>query len=302
MTGSWYGHNAMSPDPQAQLGVFILGFHRSGTSAVTRIVNLLGVPLCAERDLMLGFRDNPLGHWESASLARLNEHLLHLLAAAWDCPPPVGEGPLTDMRLLGEVVMARHAFRDVHETTQWAWKDPRLSILLPFWRMALPGGHAAIIVLRHPSAGAASLVRRDRLRPSHAMAMWERYLRLALTGCEGMPTLVVEYDDLLRDPREGAATFARFLRDCGAEIHQTVDEAGAFLAPRLRHHLHGDHTTDALTPMQHDLLALARSVKGAHLSFGRIGLPPESHYVSPLLDHLRRSRGYSPPVPADCLA
>ena len=40
-------------------GVFVLGMHRSGTSAAARLVNLLGVPTCVEEDLLRTTRGQP---------------------------------------------------------------------------------------------------------------------------------------------------------------------------------------------------------------------------------------------------
>ena len=50
-------------------GVYVIGMHRSGTSAVTRVVDLLGVPLGDAADLIGGLpQSNPAGHWESTRL------------------------------------------------------------------------------------------------------------------------------------------------------------------------------------------------------------------------------------------
>ena len=54
-------------------GVFVLGMHRSGTSAAARLVNFLGIPTCVDEDLLPTTEDNPKGFWESASLAALND-------------------------------------------------------------------------------------------------------------------------------------------------------------------------------------------------------------------------------------
>ena len=152
---------------------------------------------------MLGFSDNPGGHWESLSLAAYNEHLLHSLRSAWDCPPSAEEGLVVE-RLGHELASGRDQFLAVHPTSNWAWKDPRLCVLLPFWRAALPGTRAAIIlIVRNPIEVSVSLARRDGLERGHALAMWERYLRLALRACAGLPLLVLEYADVVEDSARG---------------------------------------------------------------------------------------------------
>jgi hypothetical protein len=269
-------------------GTFILGMHRSGTSLVTRIVNLLGVPLCVSSDLMLGYSDNPSGHWESESLARLNERLLHSLHAAWDCPPPVEEAGL-GKPLTSELAPARAAFEAVHPTRKWAWKDPRLCILLPFWRGALPGDQAAILVLRDPTEIVASATDRDGLAPAHVLAVWERYLRHALTGCHGLPTLVLDYEDLVKRPARECTKILGFLRTRALPADGDKGSARAFVDPALRHHRHDARAHSCLTQEQRDLLALARSLKGAHRPLATVTLPPESPLVTTIIEPRRRS-------------
>src|SRR3954447_18430199 len=57
-------------------GTLVLGMHRSGTSAATRVINLLGAHLCRADDLLPDLRGNPRGHWESSTLVDVNDRLL----------------------------------------------------------------------------------------------------------------------------------------------------------------------------------------------------------------------------------
>src|SRR5690242_20012263 len=64
------------------IGVLVLGMHRSGTSALTRMLNLLG---CALPDELLGANySNPEGHWESQRAIAINDALLIALGRSWD--------------------------------------------------------------------------------------------------------------------------------------------------------------------------------------------------------------------------
>ena len=71
------------------VGVFVLGMHRSGTSAATRLVNLLGLPTCIEDDMFPPSFDNPKRNWESMSLTAFNDRVLETLGCDWSCPVAV---------------------------------------------------------------------------------------------------------------------------------------------------------------------------------------------------------------------
>ena len=64
------------------MSAIVLGMHRSGTSAATRMASLLGVPVCRPDDLSADRKGNERGVWESASLVRYNDRLLGRAGAA----------------------------------------------------------------------------------------------------------------------------------------------------------------------------------------------------------------------------
>ena len=63
---------------QQQTAVLVLGMHRSGTSALTRVLNLLGLDL--GRDLMqAAANNNETGFWEHQGLVDIPEKLMESL-------------------------------------------------------------------------------------------------------------------------------------------------------------------------------------------------------------------------------
>jgi hypothetical protein len=78
------------------------------------------------------------------------------------------------------------------------WKDPRASLVLPFWR-ELVDVTASIVVVRDPVEVAASLTVRNGFTPEHGAYLWLRYVLGALDGPAVAP-LVVAYRDCLEDP------------------------------------------------------------------------------------------------------
>ena len=160
-------------------GVVVVGMHRSGTSATTRVLNLLGLPTAERSDLWLELPGNPTGYWESSSLTRFNERLLNRFGATWWAPPDVGTAArLADAdapRAEGE-----HLFHRLHPSTSWVWKDPRVCVTLPFWRAVLRVPLVGVLSVRHPLEIAASLWERDGIGTGWALTLWERYTRHAL--------------------------------------------------------------------------------------------------------------------------
>ena len=119
------------PGPRA---LCVMGMHRSGTSMITRLLQLAGLYLGDEADLMPATTDNQDGFWENLKFVRVNDQLLNELGGGWDYPVSFPQQWATDARLLpvknaAESVVAEFVGRD-----HWGWKDPRSSLVLPFWQ------------------------------------------------------------------------------------------------------------------------------------------------------------------------
>jgi len=271
---------------EAERGVLVLGMHRSGTSAVTRAINLLGVPLCRPGDLFKGDGNNVKGYWESRTMMQFNNELLGSLGCSWRCPPTQLDP--SARRLAREGALGRRLLRLTHPTAQWAWKDPRNCALVPFWRAALPMPLVAVVVLRHPLEVAGSLaVQRERFSREEALALWERNLRLVLRDCAGMPVLVTRYDDLISDGRLWTAATGDFLASQEVVVRRDDGALGQFLDEELRHHraAQADLGSDSgATEAQRLLWEAALARVGAHEHFAAPDLPEESPSTVSLLE------------------
>ena len=63
--------------------ILVLGVHRSGTSAVTRVINLLGAAL--PKNLMPPSpNNNEAGFWEPKNLWLLHDRMLREAGSRWD--------------------------------------------------------------------------------------------------------------------------------------------------------------------------------------------------------------------------
>jgi hypothetical protein len=260
-------------------GVLILGMHRSGTSAVTRLVNLLGPSVCVDEDLLVGTRTNAKGHWESRSLFRLNDRLLGEMGCSWWYPPTAEilsawEQDLDEVRF----EEARDIFARAHPTEPWVWKDPRACVTLSFWRRALGRPVSGIVVYRSPLDVARSLETRDRMETEFGMALWMRYTRLLLEQAAGMPVMVTSYDAVLEDPVAFSGRARDFLAGRGMAVVPDIDlpSVREFIDPGLRH---SSHDAALLGPTA-DLYDTMQSLVGFHDSF----TPPPLDAEAPWID------------------
>ncbi|MBV9951101.1 MAG: hypothetical protein JO291_04065 [Acidimicrobiia bacterium] len=214
-----------APDHPLHELVCITGMHRSGTSLLARVVNLLGVSLGDEGALMGPGPDNPSGYWENRWVKELDDELLAHLGGAWDQPPLLTgdwalDPTLDPFRERAAEIVARDLARGT--ACRAGCKEPRLCLLHPFWRTVVPI-RSTVVVVREPGEVAASLARRNGMDPAQGAALWLRYLFAATTE----PALVVSLDDLTDRPEPTALRLA---------AHLGLPEPGPDVLARIRAH------------------------------------------------------------------
>ena len=281
-------------------GVLVLGMHRSGTSAATRLINMLGPATCRADDILRGAW-NPSGHYESRTLVRLDNELLGQMGRTWWYPPPTGEEYLALAgRIKTSKAKARRVFRRVHPERPWVWKDPRACLLVPFWRAALGDGVVSVLVVRNPLEVADSLQRRHDVPVRFGVALWERYNRLVLAHATGMTVLVSRYEDLVTDPSAWCERAAGFLSQAGFQVQAAPhrEETGEFVDPGKRHSAHTRSDVAAQAPEALDTLDALESLVGAHTSFEPPSLKAEASWVEEELAQVgpdKRLQWHAPP-------
>ena len=266
-------------EPPSPLPVIVVGMHRSGTSATARVVNLLGLATAAEDDLLPPNEGNPEGYWESSTLTDFDDRLLAHLGSSWLAPLPpeqVDFAGLADHR-----DEASHLLDKFLPPPPWVWKDPRLSVLLGFWRPLVPGA-VYVLVHRNALAAAESLARRDGLSVLHGLALWQRYVRSCLTGLEGARVTVVTFEELMNDPRGSVSRLAASLWQL--EV-QTTDNDEAWRSIReARTDAPRDEGPSEVRSFRRRLAQL----DGPHDAFPRSPDLLESSWVEPLLSARRQ--------------
>jgi hypothetical protein len=260
-------------------GIVVLGMHRSGTSAVTRILNLLGAEVGPEEDLLTEY-DNPAGHWESRALTACNDRILAAFGRSWDFPPhfePGWERSPRASRLMPDMA---ETFSQVFAGVPWVWKDPRTCLTFPLWRRVLGPALCVVLVLRAPELVVASVRRRDGIPTVYGVGLWHRYLRAAVGASAGLGVVCVHFEALAADP---SGTVERLVRDLGAlgvDLGGDVEGAAASVQAEL---VHDDGAPSALV---RQLTASTVTILGALPSRSASFRPPcwrEPAWVRPAL-------------------
>jgi len=224
--------------PPQRTAYLVLGMHRSGTSAVTQVLALAGASL--PQNVMAGDEHNAKGYFEPWKIAMFNDARLRDGGTAWDDIFAFPFRPLAIKAERGWLNRAEALFEEEYgEARHPLLKDPRVTVLMPFWRTALTEmdiGARCLIPVRHPLAVAGSLARRNGFAPEKSVLIWTAYMLAAEAYTRDLPRAFVGYDGLLTDWR---AEVARIEAAHGAPLPKLNDAAAKaidrFLTPELRH-------------------------------------------------------------------
>lgn len=219
--------------------IFILGMHRSGTSALARVVNLLGAELGAS--LMAAAEDNPRGFWEHEAAVQIHEALLQSLGHGWEDGTPLPQNwQASDAAKEASAKLAELIDSEFADASLWAIKDPRLSLLFPLWEPLLKERGIAphcIVAWRNPVEVAASLHKRDELEEEEVLLCWLAYTLESLRYAQSHPHAIVSYDALLQDWQGAVQKLAGDLQiEWPMKAEEAAVQVEEFLSSDLRHH------------------------------------------------------------------
>lgn len=226
----------------------VLGMHRSGTSAFTGILDLMGVNLGTK--MLETQPDNPKGFFENKYVVLANDCILETLNTSWDDSFPLPKNwqdRFADSQLLKDI---RTFLRtDITENQLSALKDPRLCRLLPLWLplFATEGviPHFALVI-RNPLEIAHSLAQRNGFSTEKSLILWMQYTLDAERNTRRLPRGFIRFESLLHHPRPSVD---RVFRSAGLELpifsDERSEELSRFLDRDMRHHQVSDQELDA---------------------------------------------------------
>jgi hypothetical protein len=194
--------------------VFVLGMHRSGTSTVTRLLNMAGAYFGPEGISNGADEGNLKGFWERVDVRAACDGLLQESGFDW--------WKVADFSLdrIPESVRARHVgsleriLLELDAHRPWVIKEPRLSLLFPLVRPLLEVP-ICVHVTREPLEIADSLQTRNGFPAPAGLALWELYTIRAFEASAGLPRVLVRYEEVMSTPVATLAHLVERLTDLG---------------------------------------------------------------------------------------
>lgn len=153
----------------------ITGMHRSGTSFLSRALNLSGVYLGETESLITHdlkpHKSNKRGHWENQSFLTLGEKTLALSGGTWNNIPKkikINQKIITDIKKNVKQL-------EKNSLLGFGYKDPRILLYLDAWRKYLPKNIVLVGIFRHPLIVAESLKNRSGFEYEKSIDLWKQY-------------------------------------------------------------------------------------------------------------------------------
>jgi len=176
--------------------ILVMGMHRSGTSMVSRILNLMGCYYSPKDQVILPAEDNPKGFWERKDVMDLNNKILHDHQATWDNPYKLKDIKINNTLYSKDIKKIIHKL-EPHRP--WFIKDPRFCLTYNSWANELEH-NVNIVVLRNPLAISISLFNRNKINYLSGLALWDFYTDCLIKNLDRKKTIFCFYDDFLQDP------------------------------------------------------------------------------------------------------
>ncbi len=223
--------------------VFIVGVHRSGTSATAGVLQILGLPLGEDEHLLGPGLFNEKGHFEHGKFVAVNNGILHELNSSWRDTKPLALDFNSPKAVEFKERIKANLVQYLANKPIFGFKDPRLCLLLPLYLQAsreLGYMPVIIIVQRKPLEIAASLAKRNEMPQDEALTLIRKYRQGIWSYTKGYRRIMVPFDKLVNNPLATIARLRRFLPELVATVpsrkqlqnKQVLD----FISKDLKHH------------------------------------------------------------------
>ncbi len=213
--------------------------HRSGTSAFARSVVELGAN--PGNNLMPETEDNPKGYWEDQDVVNLNEQILKSFNMSWHSLDNPIINRFETLLHLYEEKFIKNAI-DILEnnftlSNTIVIKDPRISVLLPFWKNVFQRVGAEVkyvLAVRNPLETSKSLLKRNQMEMEQGIKLWTYYNFMLLKSVKEK-VLISSFDSLLVNPIQELERIGHHIGLLKGK-NDLKEFSGTFLEASLKHY------------------------------------------------------------------
>jgi colanic acid/amylovoran biosynthesis glycosyltransferase len=213
--------------------------HRSGTSALAGMLELFNFDL--GKNLMPPSSDNSKGYFENSAVSAANDRLLEHLGVNWAKPYLLAFNELFVEHIPGAFLeeFKRLIVNEFSSGKNILIKDPRLCVLLPFWKIVFAELNLQpvyLLISRNPEEVKESLRNRDFLSQTESEKLWLYYNLCAELYTRGEKRLFVSCEEMLDSPVQTIRKISKILPFLSDEIFTKEKSITQFIEPGLRHH------------------------------------------------------------------
>ncbi len=288
------GHDGVIKDitSRQRTCLVVLGMHRSGTSALTRVLNICGATL--PRNTMAAGLGNETGHWEPQKLVDFHDEVLSELDSNWHDWHALDVSRLTaQCRAQIKARMTEIIAAEYGEASLFVVKDPRICRFAPLFFEALTEvgiSARSVHIFRNPLEVAQSLEHRNGMPQEEASLLWLRHVLDAEIATRGTKRAVLYYGDLLTDWKN---ELQRVSVGTGCvwpnPAEDVAEHVQRFLDPGQRHHVLS--TEDIMLDSR-----MCDWVSEVYGALHRLRQSPASPTALSTIDRVRREFDKSAPV------
>lgn len=263
--------------------LLVLGMHRSGTSAVARVLSLLGAAL--PKNMLGPNPSNEAGHWEPEPLKSCHDRMLAELGSRWDDWRKLDFDRIARARLdeikaeLSSLIQEEYG-----SASLLVLKEPRICRFAPLYLGLLDAKHIeprVVIPFRNPLAVFASHQARDGMSEGFCALLWLRHVLDAEACTRELPRAIFSYEALLGDWQRTVRRIAtRLDLSWPRSPKKARAEIEAFLSSEHQHH----------APSRGELHArkgVPEWVKDAYKALTRLEKNPDDESACAVLDRVR---------------
>lgn len=229
--------------------ILISGMHRSGTSALAKVI--AGTGFDPGQNLMPSGKDNKSGFYEDMEIYRLNNNILSDLYLNWNKTELLN---LRKLKILFDFILSKYIEeavdiigRKLKSSKSIVIKDPRFSILMPFWnevfRTFEDTDIKQFLTVRNPLDVSGSLLERNGMQKRPGIKLWFYYYYCFLEDAV-YDTFVLNYEDLVLNPDLFSNKISKFISVEESLINKAINEA---VNKNQYHHKSADSSIEDLT-------------------------------------------------------